>query len=227
MNVGKASFIERRRSVRAFNNRSVSQREVEMLLEEARWSPSGGNMQPWRVIAVTGDARDAVSSVALQSLEAGRASEEGDYPVYPSTLPQPLQGRRMTLGAAFYGHLGVDREDKAARQEWAEANYRFFDAPVGLFFIADRGMGHAQWAHLGMFMQSVSLATVACGLGGCFQEAWGHVRQSLHDHFELPDEQMIYCGMALGWPDKGAAVNAFRPGREEVRTFCDYFGFPP
>jgi len=31
---------------------------VRDILDAARWSPSGGNMQPWKVIVVAGRARD-------------------------------------------------------------------------------------------------------------------------------------------------------------------------
>ena len=43
-------------------------------------------------------------------------------------------------------------------------NLRFFGAPAGLFFVIDRSMGNGQWAHMGMFMQSIALAAEEMGV---------------------------------------------------------------
>ena len=44
--------IKNRRSVRAFSNQPVSDKEVEKLIDAARWAPSAGNIQPWQFIIV-------------------------------------------------------------------------------------------------------------------------------------------------------------------------------
>ena len=49
--------LKRRISTRAFLDTPVSEAEVRELLEAARWSASGGNLQPWQVHVVTGEAR--------------------------------------------------------------------------------------------------------------------------------------------------------------------------
>lgn len=50
MDVFKA--IRTRRSIRAFTDRRVTDKEVEKLIEAARWAPSAGNIQPWEFIIV-------------------------------------------------------------------------------------------------------------------------------------------------------------------------------
>lgn len=112
-----------------------------------------------------------------------------------------------------------------AREAAILRNYDFFGAPVGLFFVTGRELGHGQWAHLGMFIQSVALAAWEFGLGTCIQEAWAKVRETLHRHFALASEDMIYCGMALGYADPEAPVNFFRSSREEVDDFATFRGF--
>ena len=51
--------LRTRISIRAFLDRPVERATVEELLEVARWSPSGGNIQPWKVIVVAGEAKQA------------------------------------------------------------------------------------------------------------------------------------------------------------------------
>jgi nitroreductase len=153
-----SDLLERRISVRAFLSDPVDAVTVHALLDAARWAPSGGNLQPWKVLAVAGTARDAVVALAKERLAANPEGEVGAYRVYPEKLGEPYRSRRFKVGEDMYARLGIPREDRAARLRWFARNYEFFGAPVGLFFVIDRTMGHGQWAHLGMFMQSLALA---------------------------------------------------------------------
>lgn len=222
MNVTEA--LKARVSVRAFKPDPVPEALVREILDVARWAPSGGNLQPWKVIAVAGAERDAVCALAKQALLTGVA-EEGPYTPYPANLWEPYRTRRFKNGEDMYALLGIPREDRARRLQNFARNYDLFDAPVGLFFAIDRRMGYAQWSHLGMFMHSVALAAVERGLSTCMQEAWVRVRETLTRHFALPAEEMIVCGMALGYADETKPVNRLRTERAEVDEFAAFRGF--
>lgn len=217
--------LQQRISVRAFTPTPVSEALVREVLERARWAPSGGNLQPWRVIAVAGARREAVTALALQVLQSNPGGEEGAYPVYPSRLWEPYRSRRYEVGEALYAKLGIARADKAGRIARFAENYAFFGAPVGLFFVIDRGLGHGQWAHMGMLMQSIALAAQELGLGTCMQECWGMVRSSLGAHLGLADQELLYCGMALGYADPEAPVNTLRSTRMTVDELATFEGF--
>jgi nitroreductase len=150
--------------------------------------------------------------------------EPTEYPIYPPSLWEPYRTRRFELGEAMYALLGIPRVDRSGRLQRFARNYEFFGAPVGLFFVIDRRMGHGQWAHLGMFMQSIALVAVERGLGTCMQEAWGALRPSLGKHFELPDHEVVYCGMSLGHPDRQHPVNTLRSERVPVEDFASFRG---
>ncbi|MFP5304875.1 MAG: nitroreductase [Gammaproteobacteria bacterium] len=216
-----ADALKRRISTRAFLPTPVPEIAVRELLDLARWSPSGGNLQPWKVIAVSGAAREAVIALA-RNYPGVFPAEEGDRPVYPPNLWEPYRSRRYKVGEDMYALLGIPREDKAARLKQVARNFEFFGAPVGLFFVIDERMGHGQWAHLGMFMQSLALAAAERGLATCFQEFWGTLRKTLKAHFDLPEHEMIYCGMALGYADSSAPVNHLRSERAPVDEFARF-----
>jgi nitroreductase len=220
-----SDLLKRRISVRAFLSDPIDAPTLHALLDVARWSPSGGNLQPWKVLAVTGSARDAVVSLAKERLATKPEGEVGPHPVYPEKLGEPYRSRRFKIGEDMYARLGIPRDDRAARLRWFARNYEFFGAPVGLFFVIDRAMGHGQWAHLGMFMQSLALAAEERGLATCMQESWAMLRDSLHAHFALDPSELIYCGMALGYADRAANVNALRSEREPVEAFATLYGF--
>lgn len=217
--------LEKRISIRAFLDKPVDEALVREVLDAAKFSPSGGNLQPWKVIAVAGAEKDACTDLAQRTLAANPKGEAGDRPIYPADLWEPHRSRRFKVGEDMYALLGIPREDKPSRFAWVARNYQFFGAPVGLFFVIDERMGHGQWAHLGMFMQSIALAAVERGLGTCMQEAWGMVRMSLKAHFGLGETEMIYCGLALGWPDPDASVNTLRSDRAGVDEFATFRGF--
>lgn len=218
--------LKQRISVRKFLPTAVPAALVHDVLDAARWSPSGGNLQPWKVIAVAGAERDAVQALSHHhDFSASKGSEEGPDPVYPPSLWEPYRTRRYQVGEDMYALLGVKREDRAGRLAHVARNFEFFGAPVGLFFVIDRRLGRAQWAHLGMFMQSVALVAVERGLGTCMQEFWAMLRDSLHRHFALPETDMVYCGMALGYPDASAPVNQLRSARVAVEEFATLRGF--
>jgi nitroreductase len=218
--------LKKRISVRKFLPTAVPGSQLRELLDVARWSPSGGNLQPWKVIALAGAELDAVRELAHRGQVAGgTSSEEGNDPVYPPHLWEPYRSRRYQVGEDMYSLLGVHREDRAGRLAHVARNFDFFGAPVGLFFVIDRRLGRAQWAHLGMFMQSLALVAVERELGTCMQEFWALLRESLHRHFALPETDLVYCGMALGHPDTGAPVNQLRSSRVAVEEFATLRGF--
>jgi nitroreductase len=217
--------LQRRISLRVFKSDPIPEPLLREILSAASRAPSGGNLQPWKVIAVTGDERQAMTELAMRSLAASPEGEQGDRPIYPANLFEPYRTRRYKLGEDMYALLGIGRDDKAGRLARFARNYEFFGAPVGLFFAIDERMGHGQWAHLGMFMQSIALAALERGVSSCMQEAWGAVRGSLKAHFELPEHDLVYCGMALGYADDSAAVNTLRSEREPVDGFATFRGF--
>lgn len=223
MNVTDA--VRNRRSIRDFLPQAIDLQTLREVLEVARWAPSGGNIQAWRIIAVAGAERDAIVNLARQQSAGLAADAEDPYPIYPRDIWEPLRTRRYTLAEDMYRALGVPREDKPARLRHVARNFEFFGAPVGLFFVIDRRVAHGQWAHLGMLIQTVALLLEERGLGSCMQEAWAALRPALARHFALAPDEMIYCGMAVGHPDRTKAVNDFPRTRITVDELAEFRGF--
>lgn len=219
MNVSEA--VEHRISVRAYDDRPVTREVVARILEKAARAPSGGNLQPWRVYALAG------APLAALKTEVARnpMGEPMEYDVYPPNLWDPFRTRRFENGEQLYASIDVPREDKAARLRWFARNAEFFGAPVGLFFCLDRKLGPPQWADLGMYMQNVMLLAVDEGLDTCAQEFWARYPQTVARHVGLPEDHMVFSGMALGYRDPAHPINAWRSTRDAVDVWCDLKGF--
>ncbi|MDO9473092.1 MAG: nitroreductase [Caulobacter sp.] len=219
MNVTEA--VDRRVSVRAFKPDAVPGTLVREILEAAHRAPSGGNLQPWRVHALAGAPLEALKA----KVAANMGGETPEYDVYPDNLWDPFRTRRFECGEDLYATLGIPREDKPARLQQLFKNTQFFGAPVGLFFSLDRKLGRPQWADVGMYMQTVMLLAVERGLATCAQEFWARYPRTVGDHIGLPDDHMLFSGMALGWADETAPINGLRTRRDPFDVWATMSGF--
>lgn len=222
MNVTEA--VAARRSVRRFLDREVEPALLRAVLDKARAAPSGGNLQPWQATVLTGASLDRLRQAMQAALVAPPGSETPEYRIYPADLPDPWRARRAANGEAMYEALGIPREDKAGRFAQLARNFDFFGAPVGLFVHMPRLMGPPQWADLGLWLQTVMLLLVEAGLGSCPQEAWSAYPQTIKRVAGIPDDHLLFCGLAIGWPDPDAPVNSFANARaplEETVRFLD------
>lgn len=224
MNVSDA--VRQRRSIRDFRPDPIPRAVLAEVLDTARWAPSGSNIQAWRIIAVAGAERDAIVAMAREAASAPAFGATADpFPIYPPELWEPLRTRRYTLAEDMYRALGIPREDKPARLRHVARNFEFFGAPVGLFFVIDQRVAHGQWAHLGMLIQTVALLLEERGLGSCMQEAWASYRPQLALRFGLAENEMVYCGMAVGYPKLDNPVNRFPRSRISLDELVEFRGF--
>mgnify|MGYP001301527842 CR=1 FL=1 len=220
--------IESRFSVRAFLSQPVPRPLIEDILRVASRAPSGTNAQPWKVYVLQGAVRDELVRQVSDAHEAIRQRPElaaeyrEAYDYYPRQWVEPYLSRRRHNGWSLYGLLGIERGDKDRMHAQHHRNYGFFDAPVGLMFTLDRVMGQGSLVDYGMFLQNIMLAARARGLHTCPQAAWNDYASIVLPHIGATAEEMLVCGMSLGWADEAALVNTFHTPREEVDSFTHW-----
>jgi nitroreductase len=214
-----------RRSTRAFLAQPVARETVAEILGIAGQAPSGGNLQPWHVDVLAGEALADLKARVRASLAINPTGEGSTFPIYPSPLPEPWRGRRFESGESLYAAIGIPREDKGARLGQFARNFDLFGAPVGLFFSIDGIFGPPQWAHLGMYLQSIMLLAAERGLATCAQEAWAIVPRTMASVLALPEDRVFYCGMALGHADPDHPINRWRTDRVPLDQAATFRGF--
>ena len=220
--------ITSRMSARAFLSKPVPRETIEHLLQVASRAPSGTNTQPWRVYVLQGASRDALVDKVCTAHDAVRADpslaaqyrEEYDY--YPQQWVSPYIDRRRENGWGLYGLLGIGKADKDRMHEQHQRNFRFFDAPVGLMFTIDRVMGRGSLVDYGMFLENIMVAARGHGLHTCPQAAWNGYASIILPHIGASDQEMLVCGMALGYADPDALVNTFHTPRVPVESFTTW-----
>jgi len=213
--------IEGRISVRAFQDKPVSKETLTQVLDIARWAPSGTNTQPWKVVVSQGQSKQAISSAFLEAATSGTKINP-DYLYYPEEWIEPFKSRRFQCGMDLYSALDIGRGDKEKRMEASLDNYRFFGAPVSLFFFIDNVMGKGSWFDMGMFLQSVMLAAREFGLGTCPQASTTDYPDIVRDILGVSDQYSLICGLSLGYPDDSKPINQYRTRRDEVNEFTTW-----
>jgi nitroreductase len=215
-----------RRSLRAFKPDPVPRATVERILALASRAPSGTNIQPWKVYVVAGEARDRLTQAMHD--EFLRVGEEGwkrEFEYYPTKWRDPYLARRRKLGWDLYSLLGIAKGERDKTHRQHARNYLFFDAPVGLIITIERDLPVGAWLDTGMFLQNVMLAARAYGLDTCPQAAIGAAHPVLRRELHIPQEEVVACGMSLGYGRADAVENTLVTEREPVAGFAKFFGF--
>jgi len=216
--------IRGRRSVRAFLPTAVPKETVLEILDVAARAPSGTNTQPWKVTVVTGSKKEALSRELIETaLDPARDAEQTqEYSYYPEKWVHPYIDRRRKVGYDLYGLLGIPKGDKERMNRQFARNYAFFDAPVGLFFTMDRILGQGSWLDYGMYLQNVMIAARARGLDTCPQAAFAKYHRIVARHLEIPETEILLCGMALGYEDASKIENTLRTERDPAAAFTRF-----
>jgi len=217
--------IDTRMSTRAFTPQTVPMELIEAILALAARSPSGTNTQPWKVYVLQGESRDSLVTQVCAAHDQIRAHPDKaaeyrePYDYYPEKWVSPFIDRRRENGWSLYGLLGIGKADKDKMHLQQQRNFKFFDAPVGLMFTLDRVMGRGSLVDYGMFLQTIMLAARAKGLHTCPQAAWNGFAKIIMPHIGAGDNELLVCGMAMGYADDGNIVNTLRTPRESVASF--------
>lgn len=214
-----------RRSIRAFLPTPVPRATIEAILAAASRAPSGTNIQPWRVYVATGATRDALAAALTSAYDDPERDEKyvGEYRYYPDEWTSPYLDRRRKVGWDLYGLLNIRRDEKARMHAQHARNFRFFDAPVALFFTIDRVMTRGGWLDYGMFLQSVMIAARGRGLDTCPQAAFVPFHRIIAGQLSIPDHEQLVCGMSLGHADPDARANQLVTERAGVTEFTRFF----
>jgi len=216
MNVSDA--VLNRISVRSFADAPVPNSLIKDLLTKSSRAASGGNLQPWKIFVIN-------NSSMIDFLEFQNNWTEPEIPaydIYPSPLKEPYRTSRYELGEQMYKLLGIGRENKEARIAQVMENFKFFGAPCAFFCFVDRQMGPPQWSDLGMFLQTFMLLAKEAGLDTCAQEAWSMKHDSVSKYVQADENDILFCGMCVGYKDDSAPINSLRSERRPLEAWAKF-----
>lgn len=214
-----------RRSIRGFLPDPVARETVEHLLDVAARAPSGTNMQPWRVIALSGAALHAFCDGCAAAYTGGTESKGIEHRYYPNPLHEPYIARRRKIGWDLYNLLGIGRGDREKAAAHVVRNLHYFGAPVGLICTIDRKLEIGSWLDYGMFLENIATAARGRGLDTCMMAVFAEFPETIRTLLGLTGDDVIVCGVAIGREDPAAVANALRTERVKASEFSEFRGF--
>ena len=219
MNIKEA--IEKRFSVRAFTKEVPDIETIKAILKTAGTAPSGGNIQPWKVYVLSENAKNELSKKTLYNFDNG-VQEDIEYDIYPKPLADEYKKRRYECGADMYNALAIGKDDLDSRFKQIRENYNFFGAPLGMIITIDKSFGKNGWGHVGMFLENLWLSALDHGLGICLQESWSIYPKTVKEFTKHPDNEIVWCGVAVGYEDSSNPINQYRTKREDLDSFVKF-----
>jgi nitroreductase len=215
--------VNSRHSMRTFKPDPVPREDIEWIITTASRAASNGNLQPWKLYVTEGKARERLSDAILKALDENDLGPGGEYDVYPKEFTPVYDTRRKLVGKQLYTLLGVPRGDTAGMQKQFRRNFLFFDAPVGMILCVERRMGGGQWIDCGIFLDQLMLLAREKGLHTCPQAAFSRVQHVVRRELKIPDDQIVLCGLALGYAEADAVPNNLITERAPLADFTTWF----
>ena len=213
--------IQNRQSIRSFKNKEVPMEIIENILNISRFAPSGGNTQPWKIYVLNQDIMKKLELSVISNLDNG-ISEKPNFNIYPQPMPDHLKKRVKDCGKLMYEALDIGKEDIEGRLNQLKRNFSFFGAPVGMLVTVEKEVDLNGWGHVGHFIQNICLSSMEYGLGTCLQESWSMYPETAQKVLDFSESEVLWCGIALGYPDQDHPINNYRTSREDLDTFTTF-----
>jgi nitroreductase len=211
-----------RRSLRAFLDKTVSNAVLKGILDKAARAPSGTNMQPWQVYVVKGESRQRLCSAVCRAFDTEESSHQSQQQYYPHTWFEPYISRRRKVGWDLYGLLGIGKGEREKTHAQHRRNFEFFDAPQGMIFTVHRDLATGSWLDYGMFLQNIMLLAREAGLHTCPQAAWADYHRVVRDVLPINDDEVVVCGLTIGYADSSAIENSLVTERVSADDFAHF-----
>jgi len=209
-----ADALKSRVSTRAFLKKPVPQDVLTRIFSQAQFSPSNCNTQPWESYVVSGAKRDELEKKLVAAVMSGNPpNPDFDWQV---RYKDAHRDRQFASAMALYGAMGIERENKPARQMAMLRNWQFFDAPHAVFFVMDKYLDIMGAVDIGIYAQSLALLMEENGIASCYQGALGQFPEPVREALGLSEEKGILFGMSFGYADPDAPANKARTEREAL-----------
>ena len=209
-----------RRSIRGFLPDPVDSMLLEQIFETAAFAPSNCNTQPWQSHVVSGEMRDRLSHIFMETIGEGKYSL--DYP-YDAKYEGVYRKRQLDVGILLYQALGVTREDKEGKRQAFLRNLEFFDAPHAVFIFMPEWCGIREACDVGMYAQNLMLTMRAHGIASCPQTILGYDADSVRRELNIDSEMKLLFGISFGFEDPTLPENQIVPERAALGELVQFY----
>ncbi len=215
--------IRTRRSVRAFENKSIDKPLLEKIILAASNAPSYSNTQPWEISVVTGEKKKEL----VQDLFQAAKSKKGARPhlPFPRLWPEEMRKRSIAHMVRRWEAAGIRQGDRESKRDQFLQNFLFFDAPVALMVYMDSRLGPWSIFDLGLFVQNLILSVHGLGLATCIQAMPVAYPEIISKCLGIPSSKKIVVAVAVGYEDERAPINRYRSEKKPLEEWVNWLGF--
>ena len=220
------TLVAQRRSTRGYTSEPVPKELLEEVVEIAKRAPSSMNTQPWNFHVITGAPLEAIREGNTERMLAG-ARVDREIKMSDHGYQGIHRDRQVEIAVQLFEAMGIEREDKARRQDWVMRGFRQFDAPVSVVVTIDRDLADDTVAHFdcGAATYGLVLAATSKGLG-CVINGQGIMQSTVvREHANIPEDEVIMTCVAMGFPDDEFVANhvvSRRAANDDVARFVGF-----
>jgi len=217
--------INDRRSARGYLDKPVPKEVLEEVIKLATRAPSSMNTQPWHFHVITGIALDKIRK------ENTKRNVEGVPPSREIRPPMGYEGvhreRQIEIAIQLFKEMGIERDDKEARQDWVLRGFRQFDAPVAIIVTFDKELKDEDISKFdcGAAVNGLVNAGWSKGLGSVINSQGIMQSPVVREYAKIPDDQVIMICVAMGYPDDNFPANKVVSKRRPVSEVATFIGF--
>ena len=219
------AVMQGRRSIRGYLDKPVPQALIREVLALAMRAPTSLNTQPWNFYVVTGAVLDRIRQGNVERNLAGMPDSR-EFRMGPGYVGAHRE-RQIGIAKQLFAAMGIQRDDKAARQDWVLRGFRQFDAPVSIVVTYDRSIQGSDIAPFDCGGVVNAIVNVAWSRGlGCVINSQGIMQSPVvRAEAGIGDDQVIQTCIAMGWPDDRFPANAVVSQRKSVDEAAVFVGF--
>lgn len=185
------AFLSTTRSIRRISDKPVDPATLERILQAAVWAPSGGNRQPWRMIAVQDrDTKQKLSEIY-----------SAEWATYVDFNMKKVEGMPEEVVQQVAAGLAVGTA-MAANLANIPVVVLFVHDPSALY-VTDANLGRTPvvgGASLYPAVQNLLLAARAEGLGGVLTTLLSASEPAVRELIGFPADWGLYAMVPLGHP---------------------------
>jgi nitroreductase len=173
-NMNLKDAINKRKSIRSFENKSVPKLILKELIVEASKAPSAGNHQPWIFYVITSKAyRDKISKLMSKGLQ----SYKKDF----NKLANPLKKVAFNFYSDMGGCQNIIFIYSKKNERWRDNNIKSISTAV----------------------ENLVLSAVDKGLGTCWIGSFNDMEKDLNKILKIPKDEELVASVLIGYPKKG------------------------
>lgn len=169
-------MFKKRKSCRQFENKSIKEEELELILEAGQYAPSGGNSKSAKFVVLKDEKILNKLDQLVQEAFAKMEYREDLYISLKNSIHLSKQGK-----------------------------YHFsYQAPTLILFYNKKSYGNSM-ADCACALENMTLMATQLKIGSCYinQVHWLTENETIREflaNYNLEEDEDVYCALALGYP---------------------------